>query len=145
MSKAFDILKHDILLRQMDKYGIRGIANKWFDNYLSNRKVRVKCKTSSATDIVTSDDFSVTYGTAQGSCLGPLLFILFCNDIHLVAEHCNVILSADNTTLYYSHSNPNYLKWALERDLYLIHDPSRLISYHLTYLKQFTWISVTDL
>ena len=46
-------------------------------------------------------------------------------DIHLVTEHCNVILFADDKTLYYSHSNPNYLKWALERDLYLIHDWSK--------------------
>ena len=106
----------------MDKYGIRGIVNKWFDSYLINRKIRIKSKTNSTTDMVTSDDFSVTYGTGQGSCLCPLLFILTCNDIHLVTEHCNFILFADDTTLYYSHSNPSYLKWALERDLYLIHD-----------------------
>ena len=41
MSKAFDTLKHDILLKILEKYGIRGIANKWFDIYLSNRKIRV--------------------------------------------------------------------------------------------------------
>ena len=122
MSKTFNTLKHDILLKELDKYGIRGIANKWFDSYLSNRKIRVKCKTNSTTDIVTSDNFSVTHGTTLGSCLGPLLFILFCNDVHLVKEHCNVILFSDDTTLYYFHSNPNYLKWALKRDLYLIHD-----------------------
>ena len=101
---------------------MKGIVNKWFDIYFSNKKIGVKCKTNSTTDVVTSDDFSVTYGTAQGSYLGPLLFILFCNDIHLVTEHCNIILFADDTTLYYSHSNPSYLKWALEGDLYLIHD-----------------------
>ena len=54
------------------------MVNKWFYSYLSNRKIRVKCKTKSATDVITSDDFSVTYGTAQGSCLGPLVFILLC-------------------------------------------------------------------
>ena len=106
----------------MDQYGIREIPDKWFDSYLRNRKIIVKCRTHSTTDIVTSDDFSVTYETAQDSCLGPLLFILFCNDIHLIMEHCNVILFADDTALYYSHSNPIYLKLALERDLYLIHD-----------------------
>ena len=63
-SKAFDTVKHDILLKKLDKYGIKGIVNKRFDSYLSNRKIRVKCKTNSATDIVTSDDLSVTYGTA---------------------------------------------------------------------------------
>ena len=66
----------------MGKYGIRGIVNKWLDTYLSNRNVRVSSKTNSTADIVTSDDFSVTFGTAQGSFLGPLLFILFCNEIH---------------------------------------------------------------
>ena len=129
------MLKHDILLKKLDKYGIRGIVNKWFDSYLNNRNIRVKCKTNSVTDIVTSDDFSVTYGTVQGSCLGPLLFILFCNDIHLVTEHCNVILFADDTILYYSHSNPNYLKWALERDLYLIHDWFKAIKLSLNISK----------
>ena len=87
--------------KTVDKYG--EIVNKWFDSYLSNRKLRVKCNTNSATDIVISDDFSVTYGTAKGSCLGPLLFILFCNDIHLVTEHYNAILFADDTAPYYSH------------------------------------------
>ena len=122
LSKAFDTLKNNILPKKLDKYGITGIVNKWFDSYLSNMKIRIKCKTNSATDIITSDDFSVTYRTATGSCLDPLLFILFCNDIHLVTEHCNFILFADDATLYYSHSNPSYLKWALERDLYLVHD-----------------------
>ena len=98
LSKAFDTLKHDILLKKLDKYGITG-NSKQMVCYLSSRKIRVKCKTNSATDIVTSDDFSVIYGTAQGSCLGPLLFILFCNNMHLVTEHCNVILFADDTTL----------------------------------------------
>ena len=46
---------------------MRGIVNKWFDCNLSNRNIRVKCKTNSATDAVTSDNFSVTYGTAQAA------------------------------------------------------------------------------
>ena len=103
LSKAFNTLKHDI-------YGIRWIVNKWFDSYLSERKIRVKCKTNSATNIVTSDEFRVKYGSAPGSCLGPLLYMLSFNDIHLVTEHCNDILFADDTTLYYSHSKSNYLK-----------------------------------
>ena len=54
---------------------------------------------------------------AQGSCLRPLLFNIFCNDIYLNIVHCNLILFADDTTLYASHKNPTYLNYMLQSDL----------------------------
>ena len=50
--------------------------------------------------IMHSDKFDISYGTAQGSCLGPLLFIIFCNDIHLLLMMEDLILFADDTTLF---------------------------------------------
>ena len=82
LSKAFDTLNHEILLDKLDKYGIRGICNTWFRNYLKDRKLQCKINTAE-NGTVKSDLYNITYSTAQGSCLGPLLFILFTNDIHL--------------------------------------------------------------
>ena len=59
----------------------------------------------------------LTYGTPQGSCLGPLLFLIFINDLHYSVIHGNSLLFADDTTLLYSHKNLRYLKWTVEEDL----------------------------
>ena len=59
----------------------------------------------------------VTYGMPQGSCLGPLIFIIFTNDLYRQIEHSSTILFADDTTLYKSHRNLNYLTWCLQDDL----------------------------
>ena len=75
LSKAFDTISHNILFRKLEKYGIHGQALKWFRSYLGNRTIRVKCKVT-ATDIEElSDSYEVSYGTPQGSCLGPLIFL----------------------------------------------------------------------
>ena len=60
---------------------------------------------------------SVTFGTPQGSCLGPLIFIIFTNDLYKQIEHSSTILFADDTTLYKSHRNLKYLTWCIEDDL----------------------------
>ena len=61
--------------------------------------------------------YDVEYGTPQGSCLGPLLFVLFTNDLYRNLSYCNAILFADDTTVYKGHRNLNYLRWCLETDL----------------------------
>ena len=117
LSKAFDTLEHSVLLKKMEKYGIRGKCNEWFKSYLTNRKIRVKCLVESSGKLEYSEYKSVTFGTPQGSCLGPLIFIIFTNDLYRQIEHSSTILFADDTTLYKSHRNLKYLTWCIEDDL----------------------------
>ena len=63
-----------------------------------------------------SSKYQITYGTAQGSCLGPLLFNIFCNDLYLNISNCNLIMFADDTTLYASHRNSQYLNYLIQED-----------------------------
>ena len=73
LSKAFNTLDHMILLRKLDLYGLRGICNNWFESYLKDRMLVTKLTTlDNKTEV-----YNIMYGTAQGSCLGPLLFIIF--------------------------------------------------------------------
>ena len=110
LSKAFDTLEHKVLLDKMYRYGIRGSSLNCFKSYLENRKIRVKCQVASSWKLEYSDYQIVNYGTPQGSCLGPLIFLIFTNDLHQHLNHCASILFADDTTLYKTHRNLNYLK-----------------------------------
>ena len=94
----------------MEKYGIRGKAHDWFEDYLSERKMRCKCKIEASNKLEYSEYFTTSYGTPQGSCLGCLLFIILTNDLHLNITYSSTILFADDTTLYNSHRNLEYLK-----------------------------------
>ena len=117
LSKTFDTLDSNILLLKMNRYGIRGTASNWFESYLKNRKLRVRCQAGTEKELACSSLYDVEYGTPQGSCLGPLLFLLFTNDLYRNLAHCSAILFADDTTVYKGHRNLNYLRWCLETDL----------------------------
>ena len=98
LSKAFDTSNHNILVKKLDRYGIRGVTKYWLINYLSNRKIR--CKIQHGSKEHKSDYYDMSIGTPQGSCLGPLLFLIFVNDLQLNVIKSDCILFADDTTLY---------------------------------------------
>ena len=99
LSKAFDTIDHDILIYKLKRYGIRGLALSWIIDYLSNRKQYVLYKSSK------SQNSNIVCGVPQGSILGPLLFLVYINDITNTSKTLKFILFADDTNIFYSHEN----------------------------------------
>ena len=99
LAKAFDSVDHDILLKKLFRYGIRGKALDIIRSYLSNRKQRVKI------DKVQSQYKNITIGVPQGTILGPLLFILYVNDLLMEMPKDSVISYADDTAVIISDEN----------------------------------------
>ena len=92
--KAFDIADHCILLDKISFYGVRGIAHDWFYSYLSNRSQSVNYNDHE------SDLKMMKCGVPQGSILGPLLFLIYTNDLPSVSKYFMPILFADDTNLF---------------------------------------------
>ena len=121
LSKAFDTIDHTILLAKLELYGVRGQPLAWFKSYLTDRKLRVKCRTISSPTETKSEYHSIHNGMPQGSCLGPLIF-LFINDLHLNLCISECIQFADDTTLVFVHRNQNYLRYCMESELAIVQD-----------------------
>ena len=96
-SKAFDCIDHKILLHKLNKCGVRGQANKWFESYLSNRSQLVQVD-----GIISSNVCTLKHGTPQGSILGPLLFLIYISDLPACLNHSFPLFYADDTNLIMS-------------------------------------------
>ena len=101
LKKAFDTVNHNILLQKLHKLGIRGVAHKWLSDYLCNRQQFVSF------DGVESKFEKIVCGVPQGSILGPLLFLLYVNDIANVSKLLLPIVFADDTNIFLSGKNVN--------------------------------------
>ena len=111
LKKAFDTVDHEILLNKLNYYGVRGKELSWFRSYLYNMKqfCRVNGHTS-ATE-------GVGCGVTQGSCLGPLLFLVYVDDLPYCLKTSDVAMYADDTTIYYSSPSMNDINTAINADL----------------------------
>ena len=111
LSKVFDTLDHAILKRKLEHYGLRGVALQWFKNYLTNRKQYVYY------DSTDSELLLIKCGVPQGSILGPLLFLIYVNDISYSSNALQYILFADDTNVFCSNSDFNTLLRTINSEL----------------------------
>ena len=116
LSKAFDTLDHDILTKKLAHYGIHGTALQWFTSYLTDRSQYVEIEG------VSSNILPLYTGVPQGSILGPLLFLIYMNDIPNCTKQFNFILYADDTTLSNTIQIPSLSPIDLNEELTKVYD-----------------------
>ena len=122
LSKAFDSLEHQTIFAKLECYGIMGTSLDWFKSYLTNRRMRVTYRAGRLNVETRSETVGVDYGCPQGSCLGPLMFLIFANDLQYNVAFLQSIQFADDTSLYISGRNKAYLKHCIAIDLNSIQD-----------------------
>ena len=116
LKKAFDTVDHSILLNKLQHYGIRGIINEWFSSYLTARTQVTQIGHN------ISDKANTLCGVPQGSVLGPLLFLIYINDIYNSSDKLKFHLFADDTNLLYADKNLKSLETVVNTELTKIHN-----------------------
>jgi hypothetical protein len=111
LEKAFDTVNHKILIAKLEHIGIRGVANQWIESYLKNRTQSVKLNGFS------SQSKNISCGVPQGSILGPLLFLIYINDMNKAFDKCSVYHFADDTNLLFSHKDPLVIQKTMNNEL----------------------------
>ena len=137
LKKAFDTVDHNILLEKLDYYGVRGVAKNWFESYLNNRKQFVTLDESDSSFKPVS-----TGGVPQGSVLGPLLFLVYINNLHKCVKYSKVHHFADDTNMVQSDNSlknvdeqmnfdlKNLAQWLKANKLSLNFTKTELIIFH---------------
>ena len=109
-------MDHKILTKKLELYGIKGWNLGWFESYLSNRKQFITYG-DKQTNIET-----ITCEVPQGSILGPLLFLIFVNDLHKLTKYFDPIMFSDDTNLFYSHKNIKTFFQIVNSELRLVNE-----------------------
>ena len=109
--KAFDTVNHEILIAKLSHHGIRGNINKWFQSYLHERKQFVSILGFN------SSQSTLYHGVPQGSVLGPLLFLIYINDLHNSIKFSTVYHFADDTNLLRIDDSYKRIQYTLNQDL----------------------------
>ena len=110
----YDTVNHEILLEKLKYYGIKETSNNWFKSYLCERLQYTQIKDSE------SSLKAVSHGVPQGSILGPLLFIIFINDMYTTVKHSKVHHYADDTNFLLTSHSLKKINRQINHDLFLI-------------------------
>ena len=115
--KALDTVNHSILLRKLNHYGVRGIINDWFASYLVGRQQTTQMgpKNISKKEVVLS-------GVPQGSVLGPILFLIYVNDISNSSDKLKFYLFADDSNLLYADKNLKSLESTVNAEIFRVYN-----------------------
>ena len=110
-SKTFDTVNHKILLEKLQKYGMRGVPLQWFTSYLTNRQQYVRINTTD------SEMLRMTCGVPQGSTLGPLLFLLYINDMPNCSKKLSFRIFTDDTNVFYSGKSVSEIEIVMNEEI----------------------------
>ena len=116
LKKAFDTVDHEILLKKLKMYGVTSLEHDWFTSHLDNRKQFC------GVDGTSSDVKGINCGAPQGSCLGPLLFLIYINDLPSSLQKSHVSMYADDTVISLSSKSIDDLQNDLNLDLLKLQD-----------------------
>ena len=114
--KAFDTINHKILLQKLPYFGLSNTMINWIGNYLTNRRQRCTVNGTS------SGELTITCGVPQGSILGPLLFLMYVNDVSTNLLHTKVLLYADDTVIFARHKDEGMAHLWVSHDLILLQE-----------------------
>jgi hypothetical protein len=116
ISKCFDTIDHNLLLKKMKKYGVKNIELNWFASYLSDRTQSVRQNN------ILSEPLEVKIGVPQGSTLGPLLFMVFVNDLPIFVNNGRCSMYADDTIVYCNNADVNHLVGNMNDTLFEVNE-----------------------
>lgn len=116
LKKAFDTVNHKILLSKLNHYGIREEALSWFESYLTNRSQYVHLNG------LNSDNRNIICGVPQGSVLGPILFLLYINDLPNISSKLKFYLFADDTNIYLESNDLRTLEKTMNKELLKLYE-----------------------